>query len=76
MKQLINNTAKLKAENDKLKSQDIELKESMLFTEYIAKKKNLILSGVKDYPETGDEVERILKIYSNLCSERIGILPI
>ena len=40
-----------KAENDKLRSDNIELKESMLHTEYIAKKKNLILNGIKDHPE-------------------------
>ena len=39
----------------------MELKESMLHTEHIAKKKNLILNGVKDYPKTGVEMEKIVK---------------
>ena len=55
------NIVDLKAENDKLTSEKIKLKESKLCTEYITKKKNLILNGVKDYPKTGVKMEKILK---------------
>ena len=50
---LQDNIVDLKAENDKLRSDNIELKKSMLHTEYIAKKKNLILNGIKDCPKSG-----------------------
>ena len=33
----------------------------MLLTKYIAKNKNLIMNGIKDYPITGVETEKILK---------------
>ena len=57
---LHDNIVDLKAENDNLYSKNIELKESMLHTEYIVKKKNMILNGVKDSPQTGVKMEKIL----------------
>ena len=49
----------LKTENDKLRSGNIEL--TMLCIKYIAKKKNLILNGIKDHHKNGVEMEKILK---------------
>ena len=58
---LQDNIVDLEAENDKLRSDNIELKESMLHNEYLDKKKNLILNGIKDHPENGVETEEIVK---------------
>ena len=63
---LQNNIVDLKAENVKLISDNIELKESVSFTEYIAKKENLILNGIKDHPNNGGKTEnskRFIPIY-------------
>ena len=57
---LQDNIVDLKAENDKLRSDNTELKESMLHTEYKAKK-NLILNEIKDHPKNGVETEKIIK---------------
>ena len=54
-------TSKLKMTNCNLRT--FELTEYMLHIEYIAKKKNLILNRVKDYPKTGDEMDNILKTF-------------
>ena len=51
----------LKAGNDKLISDNTELKESLLCTEYVAKKKNLILNEIKDHPKNGGKMEKIVK---------------
>ena len=66
----------LKAENDKWRSENTEFKESMLHTEYIAKKKNLILNGIKDHSKNRVKMEKIVKDLSNLCIERIHTLII
>ena len=58
---LQDNIVDLKDKNDKLRSDNIELKESMLCTEYIAKKKNLILNGVSCHPKNGVKMKKIVK---------------